>query len=244
MRLVQILFLSLSLVVGCGSLCVAQQPEPLTNASVIKLVHAGFKDKTVIAIIHSRPNIFDLTPDKLIELKRSNVSENVILAMLSQTADFRGDDLGDDSFFEDGSSKQSKGERADDSTSIFGSGGSSRSKTKGRGMSGGAEGESQTTGSATVRILRPPVEAGASPVHLERTPTLTNDSVIQLVEAGFSEGTIIKRIEKSPVEFDLSPTKLVELRKRRVTEPIISAMSSAMGEPASSPARPSQSREN
>ena len=70
-----------------------------------------------------------------------------------------------------------------------------------------------------MRILRPPVEQGsAASVKLEKTPTLTNESVIQLVEAGFSEGTIIKRIEKSPVEFDLSPAKLIELRKRRVTE--------------------------
>ena len=46
---------------------------------------------------------------------------------------------------------------------------------------------------------------------LEKTPTLNNESVIKLVEAGFSEGTIIKRIEDSPAEFDLSTAKLVEL---------------------------------
>jgi hypothetical protein len=51
-----------------------------------------------------------------------------------------------------------------------------------------------------------------------------------LVEAGFSEGTIIKRIEASPVDFDLSPTKVAELQKRRVTEPIIAAMTAAMSE--------------
>ncbi len=39
----------------------------------------------------------------------------------------------------------------------------------------------------------------------KRTPTLTNDAIIDLVEAGFSEGTIIKRIESSPGDFDLSP---------------------------------------
>ncbi len=51
----------------------------------------------------------------------------------------------------------------------------------------------------------------------------------RLVEAGFSEGTIIKRIEESPVEFDLSPAKVDELLKRRVTEAIIAAMRTAMG---------------
>src|SRR5258705_9232306 len=67
----------------------AQQSEtPLTNAAIIKLVRAGFKEKTVVAIIHNRPNRFSLNPDKLIELKRSGVSENIILAMLSQNDSF------------------------------------------------------------------------------------------------------------------------------------------------------------
>jgi hypothetical protein len=54
--------------------------------------------------------------------------------------------------------------------------------------------------------------------------------VIKLVEAGFSEGTIIKRIEDSPADFDLSKTKVDELRKRRVTEAIITAMTAAMSD--------------
>jgi hypothetical protein len=105
-------------------------------------------------------------------------------------------------------------------------------------MSGGNDGETTTTGSATVRILRPPAEAGGAPMKMEKTPTLTNDSVIKLVEAGFSEGTIIKRIEDSPADFDLSSAKLSELRRRRVPEAIILAMSAAMAdEPVGSPTR-------
>jgi hypothetical protein len=69
---------------------------------------------------------------------------------------------------------------------------------------------------------------GAAP-KLEKTPTLNNEGVIKLVEAGFSEGTIIKRIEESPVDFDLSPGKLDELYKKRVTDAIIAAMATAMG---------------
>jgi hypothetical protein len=65
---------------------------------------------------------------------------------------------------------------------------------------------------------------------MEKTPTLNNESVIKLVEAGFSEGTIIKRIEESPAEFDLSAAKLLELRRRRVTDPIIAAMTAAMSD--------------
>ena len=76
--------------------------------------------------------------------------------------------------------------------------------------------------------LRPPSEAGA-PTKLEKTPSLTNDNVVELVEAGFSEGTIIRRIEQSPVAFDLSPEKLADLRKHRVSEKILTAMKAAMG---------------
>ena len=105
-------------------------------------------------------------------------------------------------------------------------------------MNGGNEGETVTTGSATVRILRPSAEAGGAPVKMEKTPTLTNDSVIKLVEAGFSEGTIIKRIEDSPAAFVLTSSKLEELRRRRVSEAIIVAMTVAMGdESAGSPTR-------
>ncbi len=57
----------------------AQQPAevPLTNTAVVKLVRAGFKEKTVIAIIRSRANHFELDPDRLIELKRNGVSETL-----------------------------------------------------------------------------------------------------------------------------------------------------------------------
>jgi hypothetical protein len=106
-------------------------------------------------------------------------------------------------------------------------------------VNGGVSGETQTTGSATVRIIRPQEQNGAA-AKLERTPTLTNQSVIDLVEAGFSEGTIVRRIENSPAEFDLSPAKLAELRKRRVTEPVINAMRAAMD--AAAPARPNNDR--
>jgi len=79
-----------------------------------------------------------------------------------------------------------------------------------------------------VRIIRPPAEAGGAPPKLERTPTLTNDSVVELVEAGFTEGTIIRRIEGSPAEYDLRAEKLAELKRRRVSEAVIAAMRRAM----------------
>jgi hypothetical protein len=245
-----IFVLALCLSQATASVFAQQRAEPLTNAAVIKLVRAGFKEKTVITIIHSRANSFDLNPDRLIELKHNGVTENIILAMLAQGgAEFSSaDDWGDDLFLKNGpnsSPRENDGSQREEGASIFGSGGSNRAQSRGRGVRGSNEGETQTTGTATVRILRPPAEQGSAPVKLEKTPTLNNDSVIQLVAAGFSEGTIVKRIENSPVEFDLSPVKLAELRKHRVTEPIIAAMSAAMGEtPPPKTATPEKSREN
>ena len=241
--------LALLMLTATAPVSAQQHTEPLTNASVIKLVRAGFKEKTVIAIIHSRANRFDLNADRLIELKHNGVTENVILAMLSQDglSLTGGDDLSDEAFFnrnETSRPPDNDGSQKGEGVSIFGSGGSSKSQARNRGARGSTEGDSQTTGSATVRILRPPVEEGAAPIKLEKTPTLNNEAVIELVDAGFSEGTIVKRIEKSPVDFDLSPPKLAELRKHRVSEQIIAAMSAAMKDENSPKIGSEKSREN
>jgi len=210
-----------------GALGQQSDAGPLTNMSVIRLVKAGFKEKTVITIINSRPSDFKLDTEQLIELKHSGVNENIILAMLSSqmgTVFIDEDEWTSESLFKD-KKKPQEGE-----TSIFGSGSNSRSSSSSRGGLGGNQSESNLGGSATVRIIKPPSEAGESAApKLEKTPTLTNEGVIKLVEAGFSEGTIIKRIEDSPVDFDLSPGKLDELFKRRVTDAIIAAMKAAMG---------------
>jgi hypothetical protein len=219
--------------------------EPLTNASVVKLVRAGFKEKSVVAIIGARPANFDLSPDRLVELKKAGVPERVILAMIarSESVDFADDEWDDEmplgGFGRERGQAGSTGSEPG-SVDIFGSSGGSHGRTRTRGGNGGGDTDTTTTGSATVRIVKPPAEAGGngSQARLERTPTLTNDTVVELVEAGFSEGTIIRRIEQSPVEFDLSAAKLAELRKRRVTEPVIAAMRAAMGDDAKEPARP------
>jgi hypothetical protein len=222
---------------------------PLTNSSIVKLVRAKFSEKTVIAIIRVRPVRFDLSPDRLIELKKNGVGERIILTMLARSEgeafstrdDMAGDGFEDDPFFDGTRSstanrskdagKPSSGGDDPNETNIFGSSGGVRGRSRSSIGGGAAEGDSQTTGSASVRILRPPAEAGgAVEPKLERTPTLTNDSVIELVEAGFSEGTIIRRIESSPVEFDFAPARLAELRRRRVGEPVINAMRAAMNE--------------
>lgn len=234
---------------------------PLTNASIIKLVRARFSEKTINAIIRVRPVRFDLSPDRLIELKKNGVGERIILTMLARSEGDTfargeaGDEFIDDPFF-DGmrggqtrapeAGKPSNGQSDPNETNIFGSSGGVRGRSRSSIGGGAAEGDSQTNGSATVRILRPPTEAGGangSQPKLERTPTLTNDSVIELVEAGFSEGTIIRRIEGSPVEFDFTPAKLAELRRRRVSEPVIAAMRAAMSE-GDAPASANDSNSN
>ena len=220
----------------------------LTNTSVIKLVKADFKEKTIIAIIGSSPTRFDLSTERMIDLKKSGVSEKVILAMLARQQGVEFDEnWSDENFFNQGPSSNAGIDRIDkqndpaknpsaapgNSTDIFGSSGGFHGNTQSRGGNGSAAGDTVTTGSATVRILRPPSEAGA-PLKLEKVATLRNDSIVELIEAGFSEGTIIRRIEQSPVEFDLSPAKIAELRKHRVTDKILSAMKAATGDTSDS----------
>ena len=222
----------------------SKQEGPMTNAEVVKLVKAGFKEKTVILIISSRIPNFDLTSDQMIKLKRAGVNENIIVAMLARQegnevpTDDSATSWGDDPFFNskldprDGSVKNSgSGSGGDGSTNIFGSSTGARQKTTTRTGNGSGSTDSELTGSATVRIIRPPTEAGnGSPAKLEKAKSLTNDSIVELVEAGFSEGTIIRRIEQSPVEFDLAADKLDALRKKRVSDKVIVAMKAAMGE--------------
>jgi hypothetical protein len=233
---------------------------PLTNAAVVKLVRAKFSEKTVIAIIRARPVRFDLSPDRLIELKKHGVGERIILTMLARAEgdmfsarDDAGDAFEDDPFFDGGrgqtrapeTGRPSNGRNDPNEVNIFGSSGGVRGRTRSRIGGGAAEGDTQTTGSASVRIMRPPAEAGGAnggEPKLERTPSLTNESVIELVEAGFSEGTIIRRIEGSPVEFDFAPAKLAELRRRRVGEPVIAAMRAASGEEGAAGANVSNSK--
>jgi hypothetical protein len=213
-----------------------QNEPPLTNAAIVKLTKAGFKEKTIISIISARTPRFDLSTERMIELKRNGVSEKIIVAMLARQEgmemDLSDESWADDLFSDKGDKKSAAtGGNSDNSgTEIFGSSGGVKGRTRSRGATGGIDQDVQTTGSATVRILRPPTEAGGGSAKLEKAQTLTNDSIIELVEAGFSEGTILRRIEQSSVGFDLSTAKLEDLRKHRVSDKILAAMKAAMGD--------------
>lgn len=238
----RILFsVSLALILSPAALAQTNQTQKtLNNAAVVKLSKAGFKEKTIISIIYSRIPNFDLSPDRMIELKRNGVSEKIIVAMLGRQEgmdSFNDESWGNEEFMsggldpKTGGTPSTGGGSSDPGTSIFGSSGGSKGRTRSNMGNGDANNDIVTTGSATVKILRPPSEAGGTggPVKLEKTKSLTNESIVELVEAGFSEGTIIRRIEQSPVEFDLSETKLDDLRKRRVSDRVVAAMKAAMG---------------
>ncbi len=217
----------------------APKREVLTNDSIISLVKAGFKEKTIVALMRTSPVTFDLTAPKLIQLKKNGVNEAVIQAMIqrqSVTADaftLRDDEFfnaDDNAFFNTPQRLElpkSKRNEAEPSTDIFGSrsGGQSQSRSRG-GLNGDRSGSSEVTGSATVRIIKPPTES--SEPKLERTPRLNNKNILDMVQAGFSEGTILRKIELEQVEFDLTPPAVAELRKNRVNEKVIKAMRAAM----------------
>jgi hypothetical protein len=244
----RILFsVSLALILAPAALAQnTQSAKTINNAAVVKLSKAGFKEKTIISIINARVPNFDLSAERMIELKRNGVSEKIIVAMLARQEgmDFFDDGTwGDDEFISKGldpksgnnagnsAGNNSGGSSSDPGTNIFGSSGGSKGQSRSTMGNGGAENDVVTTGSATVRIIKPPTEAGgAESTKLEKTKSLTNESIVELVEAGFSEGTIIRRIEQSPVEFDLTASKLEELRKRRVSDRVVAAMKAAMGE--------------
>ena len=110
-----------------------QQDGPLTNVSIVKLVKAGFKEKTIVAIINNRPANFNLDTEHLIELKRNGVNEDIILAMLAAqmgTVFLSEDEWSSDPFFKD-FKKQSGGESQPKSgeNSVFGSGSNSQSSS-------------------------------------------------------------------------------------------------------------------
>lgn len=231
-----LILLFTGLTVTTGMAQTADNGAPLTNASIVRLARAGFKEKTILSIIAALPSAYDLSPERMIELKRSGVSENIILGMLARQSGSKvtDDTWADDPFFDQNSDKRKENQksRTGNSTDVFGSSGTSQGSTRNRAGRSSVSGDTETTGSVTVRILRPPAEA-SPPQKLEKAAALTNDSIVELVEAGFSDGTIIRRIELSPVEFDLSPAKLAELRKHGVSDKILAAMKTAMGDDSS-----------
>jgi hypothetical protein len=221
--------------------------ETLTNEAIINLSKARFKEGTIITLIRTSPTAFDLSTTKLIELKKRGVSERIVLEMIARQtylssapdlATMSDDDFfskEDEAFFNSSPTLKLPDKRGGDKakeneTDVFGSRSGSQNKNQSRGLGGAngeRSGETEVTGSATVRLIKPSSEAGGAP-KLERAPKLDNQAILELIQAGFSEGTILRKIEASQVEFDISPKAIAALRQNRVSERIIKAMTDAM----------------
>ncbi|MBI3950183.1 MAG: hypothetical protein HY314_06990 [Acidobacteria bacterium] len=73
--------------------------------------------------------------------------------------------------------------------------------------------------------LLPPVVLGQSRSSPgQEQEVLTNDSIIKMVNAGLKAETIIRKIEASRVDFDLSTDGLIALKKANVPDDVINAM--------------------
>jgi hypothetical protein len=225
--------------------------EVLTNESVINLSRAGFKERTIVTLIRTSETAFDISTPRLVELKKRGVNERIISVMIERAnageAIRRLTTLRNDEFFSKADEEFFKGstiydevptereaQRKEQEARLFGSqsGTESSSRTRGWGGNGERQQSAEVQGSASVRIIRPAGDGGGggAALKLERAPRLDNQAVLEMVQAGFSEGTIIRKIELAQVDFDLTATALGELRQNRVSDRIIKAMTTAMDE--------------
>lgn len=249
--LVPLCLVILFAVTGANITC-AQDSKPreiLNNESIVSLARAHFKERTIVTLIRTSQTAFDISTLKLVELKKRGVSERIISEMIEITnrremaqrlTTLRDDEFfakDDDAFF-NGSQifkelpTEKEARKKEEDAMVFGSqsGGKSKARSRGIGPNGEREDSSEVMGSASVRIIRPPGESSGATPKLERAPKLDNQGVLEMVQAGFSEGTIIRKIEGSQVDFDLSPKAVEDMKKNRVSERVLSAMKTAMDE--------------
>src|SRR5262249_136281 len=83
--LVMLLAPGLSGVVSAQSRPDVNRREVLTNDAVINLSRAGFKERTIITLIRTSEISFDISTNKLVELKKRGVNERVINEMIERT---------------------------------------------------------------------------------------------------------------------------------------------------------------
>lgn len=82
MKMLSILILSLVFAI-CVEAVGQGQNKPLTNEDVIRMVSNGLPENVVISSISANDVNFDVTPNGLLALKKANVSDNVVDAVLS-----------------------------------------------------------------------------------------------------------------------------------------------------------------
>jgi hypothetical protein len=59
------------------------QAQALTNTDLVMMTQSGVGDDVIINAVHTRGGRFDLSPGAIIQLKNSNVSDRVLLAIQS-----------------------------------------------------------------------------------------------------------------------------------------------------------------
>ena len=89
---------------------------------------------------------------------------------------------------------------------------------------------------AILMVLVAAVSAGPSLATQSAAPAsgaMTNEDVIKMVAAGLSDQIVIGAIQQAKVRnFDLSPTALIDLKAKKVSDSVIAAMLSPGGGPA------------
>ena len=65
------------------SLC-ARGQVALDNKDVVKMAKSGLSEAVILSVVQAQPGTYDVTPDALIELKSSGVTDPVIAAMASK----------------------------------------------------------------------------------------------------------------------------------------------------------------
>ncbi len=67
----------------CSALIAQESHAPMTNADVIAMTKSGIAEQTVVLAIGREPASFDTSPQALIELKKTGVSDAILNAMLT-----------------------------------------------------------------------------------------------------------------------------------------------------------------
>jgi hypothetical protein len=82
-------FIPLFLIIAASIMAAQQSRETLTNASILRMRTMGFPEEMIIRAIDDSPGAYDTSVDGLLVLKRAEVSDNVIEAIIQKatTAD-------------------------------------------------------------------------------------------------------------------------------------------------------------
>jgi hypothetical protein len=84
--------------------------------------------------------------------------------------------------------------------------------------------------------VQPPPDAAPAPLAAPADQVLTNDSIIQMVDAKVAPAVILSQIRNSKTAFTLSATEVIRLSKAQVPETVIEAMRNPKAAPAKSAA--------